>query len=67
MTDRASVLPRDQPKVPEGIGRKRTQMNDDLFNELQASVREAGAIMRGEAEASRVTVVDEPDAGATRE
>ena len=42
-------------------------MNDDLFNELVASVREGGAILRGEAEPSRTSVIDEPDVAAIRE
>jgi putative transcriptional regulator len=35
-------------------------MKDELFNELVASVREGGAILRGDAEASRAFVVDGP-------
>jgi putative transcriptional regulator len=42
-------------------------MNDELFNELVASVREGGAILRNEKEASRTFVVDEPDVAAIRE
>ena len=42
-------------------------MNDDLFNELVASVREGGGILRNEKEASRTFVVDEPDVAAIRE
>jgi putative transcriptional regulator len=36
-------------------------MNDHLFAELAASVREGGAILRGEVPASRRFVVDEID------
>jgi putative transcriptional regulator len=36
-------------------------MKDDLFNELVRSVREGGAILRGEAEPSRTFVVDGPN------
>ena len=36
-------------------------MKDDLFAELEASVREGGAILRGEVPASRRFVVDEID------
>jgi putative transcriptional regulator len=36
-------------------------MKDELFNELTASVREGGAILRGEAEPSRTFVVDGPN------
>jgi putative transcriptional regulator len=36
-------------------------MKDDLFRELEASVREAGAILRGEKPPSRTFVVDNPD------
>lgn len=42
-------------------------MNDELFNELVASVREGGAILGNEKEASRTFVVDEPDVAAIRE
>jgi len=42
-------------------------MNDELFNELVASVREAGAILQEEEEASRTFVIDEPDVAAIRE
>ena len=42
-------------------------MNDELFDELVASVREAGAILREEEDASRTFVVDEPDVAAIRE
>ena len=42
-------------------------MNDELFNKLVASVREGGAILRDEKEASRTFVVDEPDVAAIRE
>lgn len=34
-------------------------MRDDLFNELVASVREGGAILRGEIAPSRRFVLDE--------
>jgi putative transcriptional regulator len=36
-------------------------MKDQLFNELVASVREGGAILRGEAKPSRAFVVDGPN------
>jgi putative transcriptional regulator len=36
-------------------------MNDKLFRELVASVREGGAILRGKTRASRQFVVDETD------
>lgn len=36
-------------------------MKDELFNELVASVREGGAILRGEIVPSRAYVVDGPD------
>ena len=44
-------------------------MNDELFAELLASVREGGKILRGEAEASRSFVVDKShvDVKAIRE
>jgi putative transcriptional regulator len=42
-------------------------MKDELFAELVESVREAGAIMRGEQEPSRTFVVPEPDVKSIRE
>jgi len=42
-------------------------MNDELFKELVASVREGGAILREEEEAARRFVVEEPDVAAIRE
>lgn len=41
-------------------------MNDDLFNELVESVKEGGAILRGEAEASREAAFDEPEVAKIR-
>ena len=41
-------------------------MNDALFNELVESVREGGAILRGDAKASRETTFEEPEVGAIR-
>jgi putative transcriptional regulator len=42
-------------------------MSDELFEELLTSVREGGAILRGEQEASRKFVVDTPDVKQIRE
>ena len=42
-------------------------MNDDLFNELVASVREGGAILRDEIEPARITEFDDPDVAAIRD
>lgn len=42
-------------------------MRDKLFNELLESVRQAGAIRRGEAQPSRTFRFDEPDVAAIRE
>jgi putative transcriptional regulator len=42
-------------------------MREELFAELVESVREAGAIMRGEKEPSRIYVVAEPDVKSIRE
>lgn len=42
-------------------------MKDEYFNELIASVKEAGKIMRGELEASRSYEIPEPDVKAIRE
>ncbi len=42
-------------------------MNDELFAELVESVREGGAIMRGEQEPSRSFVVSGPDVKSIRE
>lgn len=42
-------------------------MKEELFDELLASVRQGGAIMRGERKPSRVFLVGEPDARKIRE
>jgi putative transcriptional regulator len=42
-------------------------MSDELFEELLESVREGGAILRGEKDASRTFVVDVPDVKVIRE
>jgi putative transcriptional regulator len=42
-------------------------MSDELFEELLESVREGGAILRGEKEASRKYVVETPDVKFIRE
>jgi putative transcriptional regulator len=42
-------------------------MNDELFAELLESVREGGAILRGERPPSRTFVVKEPDVKGIRE
>ena len=42
-------------------------MNDELFAELLESVREGGAIMRGEKQPSRTFVVKEPNIKGIRE
>ena len=36
-------------------------MKDELFNELVASVREGGKILRGKAQPSRTFVIEAPD------
>ena len=42
-------------------------MNDEHFNELIDSIKEAGKIKRGETEASRIHEFPEPDIKAIRE
>ena len=42
-------------------------MNEELFAELIESVREGGAILRGEKEPSRTFVVEGPDVKSIRE
>jgi putative transcriptional regulator len=42
-------------------------MREELFAELVESVRESGAIMRGEKEPARMFVVAEPDVKSIRE
>ena len=42
-------------------------MNDDLFKELLASVRQGGRIVRGKAKPSRSTELAEPDVVSIRE
>lgn len=41
-------------------------MKDELFEELVASVKEGGAILRGDAEAARETEFEDPDVAAIR-
>ena len=41
-------------------------MRDDLFAELVESVKEGGAVLRGDAEASRETLFEEPEVGSIR-
>ena len=41
-------------------------MNDELFKELAASVREGGAILRGERKAERASEFVDPDVAAIR-
>ena len=41
-------------------------MRDELFNELVESVKEGGAILRGEAEAHRETSFEEPETAQIR-
>jgi putative transcriptional regulator len=41
-------------------------MRDELFEELLASVKEGGAILRGEAEARRTFTIEAPDVRAIR-
>ncbi len=42
-------------------------MNNEQFNELLSSVQEAGKIMRGEQQASRMYEFEDPDVKAIRE
>jgi putative transcriptional regulator len=42
-------------------------MNDELFQELEASVREGGAILRGDAKPSRSFVAGTPDVKRIRD
>jgi len=42
-------------------------MNDDLFRELEASVRQGGAILRGEKSPSRAFVFEGPDVKDVRD
>ncbi len=42
-------------------------MNDKLFGELLESVREGGAVLRGEKEASRMFVIETPNVKRIRE
>lgn len=42
-------------------------MKDELFEELLESVREGGAILRGDEEPSRRFEIEEPDVAAVRE
>ena len=49
------------PSTSSGDGWVRGNMDDDMFEELLESVREGGAILRGEKEASRIFVVELSD------
>lgn len=42
-------------------------MNDEMFNELHESVKQAGDIRKGKIKSSGHTVLDEPDVLAIRE
>ncbi|MGD2046787.1 MAG: helix-turn-helix domain-containing protein [Gemmatimonadota bacterium] len=42
-------------------------MRDELFSELVESVKQGGAILRGEREAARETRFDDPEVAAIRE
>jgi putative transcriptional regulator len=42
-------------------------MRDELFNELVESIKQGGAILRGEQPAARETRFDDPDVAAIRE
>lgn len=42
-------------------------MDEQLFKELEQSVKEATALLRGDGEAGRVTFLDEPDPRVIRE
>ena len=41
-------------------------MNEELFAELETSIKEMGAILRGEQQPSRVFVIESPDVKAIR-
>jgi putative transcriptional regulator len=41
-------------------------VNDELFKELTASIREGGAILRGEKKPSRAFKIEDPDVAAIR-
>ncbi|MDX1641233.1 MAG: NadS family protein [Balneolaceae bacterium] len=41
-------------------------MNDELFNELLESVKQAGDIRKGKRKPSRHTVIEDPDVAAIR-
>jgi len=42
-------------------------MNDEMFNELLESVKQAGEIRKGKRIPSRYSVIEEPDVAAIRE
>ena len=42
-------------------------MNDEMFNELLESVKQAGEIRKGKRNPSRHNVIEEPDVAAIRE
>jgi putative transcriptional regulator len=51
----------------EELNRNRISMNEELFQQLAASLKEGGAILRGKKKASRTTTLQWPDARAVRE
>ena len=42
-------------------------MKDEMFEELVASVREGGAILRGEKKAAKATTIEDPDVAQIRQ
>lgn len=42
-------------------------MNDEMFNELLESVKQAGDVKKGKRKPSRYTLIEEPDVAAIRE
>jgi putative transcriptional regulator len=42
-------------------------MNEEMFNELLESVKQAGEIRKGKRKPSRYTIIEEPDVPAIRE
>lgn len=56
--DGGRVVPGGAPLQPDVTG-----MEEKLFEDLTDSIREAGAILRGEREAARRTQLEAPDEG----
>ncbi len=61
-----TTLTKEQLRVLKKVVEETLVMNDELFNELLASIREGGAILRGEAQPSRSFEIEAADVRSIR-